>query len=116
MVEGPPSADAPNTGIKAGSRALRGEAGAISVMAALWTVTICLGETPCAVYSFCGTCRAVARASLYAEALWGILASVAAATLARFLSSRFELRVARSAALVALAAWALSIGFVRGWW
>jgi hypothetical protein len=116
MVEGQPSADTGTTGEVASPRLPRGVMGALSVIASLWTVGVCLRETPTAVYSFCGTCCGVARASLFGEAVWGIVASVAAAVIARFFSGRFELRVARSAALVALGVWAVSIGFVRGWW
>jgi hypothetical protein len=84
-------------------------------VATLWAVTVCLHETPSAAHSFCGTCRAVARANLYGEAVWAIGVSVASAVLARFVSP-VEFRVARSAAAVAVIAWVVSIGFVCGWW
>jgi hypothetical protein len=115
MAEAAPSADAPTTGTVSGSRLPCFLAAAVSVIAALRVVYICLNETPTAVYSFCGTCREVARSSLYGESVWAVAASVAAAAVAR-LSGRAEFRVARSAAVVAIAVWVISLGFVRGWW
>jgi hypothetical protein len=55
------------------------------------------------------------RSSLYGEAVWAIGVCMAAALAAR-VASRWEFRVARSAALVALVFWLASLGFVRGWW
>lgn len=81
----------------------------------VWAVGVCLAETPTAVWSFCGTCRGAARGSLYGEAAWAVAASAVAALVAR-LAVPGEFRVARSATLVALAFWLVSVGFVRGWW
>jgi hypothetical protein len=93
----------------------RGVVGTVAVAAAVWAVGVCLSATPTAVASVCGTCSGSARASLYGEAAWAVGASVAAALVARFASAG-EFRVARSAALVALLLWLVSVGFVRGWW
>src|SRR5262245_15639106 len=46
-----------------------GLAGLVSLSAALWAVVVCLSETPGAVYCSCGTCRWIARNSLYGEAV-----------------------------------------------
>jgi hypothetical protein len=97
------------------SRLPRSLAGAVAVIAALSAVSVCLTETPCAVGSFCGTCRGVAGARLEGEAVWAVATSLGAAILARF-SGRGEFRVARSAAVVATVVWILAIGFVRRWW
>jgi hypothetical protein len=115
MAEAPPSADAPPAVVARGPPLPRGVAGAVAVAAAWWAVGVCLAETPTAVWSFCGTCRGAARGSLYGEAVWAVAASAVAALVAR-LAGPGEFRVARSAALVALAFWLVSVGFVRGWW
>jgi hypothetical protein len=115
MVETPPRADIPTAQPVRGPRLPRGVLGAAAVAAAVWAVGVCLSETPAAVSSVCGTCRVSARASLYDEAAWAVGTSVAAALIARFASAR-EFRVARSAALVALLFWLVSMGCVRGWW
>jgi hypothetical protein len=115
MLEAPRGVDAPTTGVVSGWKIPRGIAGTVSVSAALWAAGVCLHETPTAASSFCGTCRGVAQASLYGEAAWGVVASLAAAVVARF-SAPIEFRVARSAAVPAFAVWVVSIGFVRGWW
>jgi hypothetical protein len=81
----------------------------------LWAIAVCLHETPTAVYSFCGTCRGVARASLDGEAVWAVGAAVAAAVVARFVPP-VEFKVARTAAAVAVVAWIVAVGFVCGWW
>jgi hypothetical protein len=115
MVEVSLSADDQGAGAVRCLRLPRLLAGTISSISSLWALAVCLHETPTAVYSFCGTCREVARASLYGEAAWAVGVSVVAAAMARFVSP-VEFRIARSAAAVATIVWGMCIGFVRGWW
>ena len=88
---------------------------AFAVIAALESVSVCLRETPTAMYSGCGTCRWVARVSLYGQAAWATAASIIAALVLR-VGTLAAFRVARSAAIVAFIFWLVSVGFVEGWW
>lgn len=115
MVKVPQSADNQSVVAVRGPRLPRRVAGIVSFFASLWTLVVCLHETPTAVHSFCGTCRGVARASLCGEAAWAVGVSMVAAVVARFVSA-IEFRVARSAAVVAAVVWLMCVGFVRGWW
>jgi hypothetical protein len=115
MVESSARVVEPPTRVARGPWLPGGIAGAVAIAAALWAAGVCLSETPTAVDSWCGTCRGEARSSLYVEAAWAIGVCMAAALAAR-VASRWEFRVARSAALVALVFWLASLGFVRGWW
>jgi hypothetical protein len=115
MLEGLPNEDDHVAVAPSGSRLPPGVAGMVSCVASLGALSVGLHETPTAVYSFCGTCREVSRASLYGEAAWAVGISVVASVVARFVSPA-EFSVARSAAVVAAVVWIVCVGFVKGWW
>jgi hypothetical protein len=92
MVEAPARADVPPTGVARGPRLPRGMTGAAAILAAALVVGFCMDETPTAAYSTCGTCRGVARETLY---WWGGLGVGVTAFVA--LMARFEAPPASSA-------------------
>jgi hypothetical protein len=114
MAEAPPTLDAPVADAVRGRGVPCALVGA-AVFAAALVVGICVSETPTATSSPCGTCRSSAREAVYGWAKLGVALAALAALLARF-EAPGAFRVARSAALVALASWLMSVGFIRGWW
>src|SRR6266702_1247549 len=76
MVETPPRATAPMARAGAFSRQASCAVAAAAIAAAVWAVNVCMSETPTAEYSFCGTCREAARASLYGAAAWAVMVLV----------------------------------------
>ena len=115
MVEAPARADVPPTGVARSPRPPRGVLGAAAILAAALVVGFCMDETPAAAYSTCGTCRGVARENVHWWGGLGVGVAAFAALIARS-QAPGEFRVARVAAMVALAFWVVSVGFIRGWW
>jgi hypothetical protein len=115
MVEARERTDVPPTGVARGPRLPRGMIGAAAILAAALVVGFCMDETPTAAYSTCGTCRGAAGEAVYWWGGLGVGMAALAALIARF-EAPGEFRVARAAAVAALAFWVASVGFIRGWW
>ena len=96
-------------------RRLKGVPGLLAVLVASCVISLCLSGTPTAVGSFCGTCRWVARSEILETGAL-LIAGNLALWLFAWETVPSDVKVARCAAVTALAAWALSVGFVLGWW
>jgi hypothetical protein len=88
----------------------------LALLAVVFTASGCLLKAPGAVYSFCGTCRGLARLELESQAAWAGALCLASWLMARASRSRPAARVARSAGAACAGMWAVAWGFVLGWW